>query len=533
MKKLLSLTLALAMCFSLVAVSASADFNRSSHSGKTYGTPDDSYDSGFNMDEPEPPYDFDEPEMMPGEFEDSYSDYEDEAFDFGRRPGPGERTGKDDEPERDFEDEFDEDFAYEPIYATGTFGEDIEWTLDGGLLTVSGSGRMYDPTRDTYETGETWLDYADNICYAVIEDGVEDISAFAFYNCYNLTGVEIPESVTEIGYEAFHGCEQLQVVEIPESVTEISELAFSGCTALETVNVPSGVSTLKYGVFSECFMLSDVTLNSGLTYIDDDAFFYNESLEAIVIPGTVKIIGDAFDGCESLVSVIFTGSKPIMADDAFSGSIVYYPADRESWADAELYGAYMMPIDFNHIGELVAAALAEEPETAEAEAAAEPAEEITGVEENETAELTEEPGIEAEEEEGTASAELTEAGAAVEPVIPADSEDEAEAESIPNPDVTSPSEADLEDVTLDKMFVFPDEDSYLDEYKAMTVDTLGGVVVYASYGDCYQQATLSRKASVTAIAQQDDMTCVLYTGRGGVLRAGWIKTADLAEVELP
>ena len=96
---------------------------------------------------------------------------------------------------------------YEPvitIVAEGTFGRNLTWKLDSaGTLTISGTGDI--PSFDGYLTpwdGEE-ASYGGQIKKVVIEPGVTSIGWGAFYNCYNLTSVTIPESITRIAYEAF------------------------------------------------------------------------------------------------------------------------------------------------------------------------------------------------------------------------------------------------------------------------------------------------------------------------------------------
>ena len=55
---------------------------------------------------------------------------------------------------------------------------------------------------------------------------VTRIGEHAFYGCWCLTSVTIPDSVTSIGEAAFEGCSGLTSVTIPDSVTSIGSYAF-------------------------------------------------------------------------------------------------------------------------------------------------------------------------------------------------------------------------------------------------------------------------------------------------------------------
>ncbi len=58
----------------------------------------------------------------------------------------------------------------------------------------------------------------------------------AFYKCYNLTSVTIPEGVTAIGDQAFYECRDLISVIIPGSMATIGEAAFQGCGNLNSIS---------------------------------------------------------------------------------------------------------------------------------------------------------------------------------------------------------------------------------------------------------------------------------------------------------
>jgi hypothetical protein len=57
----------------------------------------------------------------------------------------------------------------------------------------------------------------------------------AFYGCYSLTSITIPNSVTSISNRAFFGCDSLKEIIIPDSVTSIGCDVFSYCNSLKEV----------------------------------------------------------------------------------------------------------------------------------------------------------------------------------------------------------------------------------------------------------------------------------------------------------
>ncbi len=129
---------------------------------------------------------------------------------------------------------------------SGTCGDNLTWTLENGVLTISGTGQM--------RADKPWGVNAD-IRSIVLEEGVENtaMSVFSYYTA--LTSVTIPSSLTHIGDGTFSGCTALESIVIPEGVTHIGKQAFCNCTGLRTVRLPRS-----------------------LTRIGDEAFYYTVSL---------------------------------------------------------------------------------------------------------------------------------------------------------------------------------------------------------------------------------------------------------------
>ena len=62
---------------------------------------------------------------------------------------------------------------------SGSCGKDVAWSLEGGLLTVYGSGAMTDYSE---ELPAPWAQYAEQITAVSVKQGVESVGAFAFFN---------------------------------------------------------------------------------------------------------------------------------------------------------------------------------------------------------------------------------------------------------------------------------------------------------------------------------------------------------------
>lgn len=129
-----------------------------------------------------------------------------------------------------------------------------------------------------------------------IANSIENIEAFAFYECYNLTGLTLGTGLLDIGENAFGGCTSLSNLVIPDNVTELGNLAFVNCDAL-----------------------TNLTLGNSLISIGEGTFGYCQALISLTIPSSVESIGtECFYGCDSLNEVVFDGDAPIVGSDVFA-----------------------------------------------------------------------------------------------------------------------------------------------------------------------------------------------------------------------
>ncbi len=139
-----------------------------------------------------------------------------------------------------------------------------------------------------------------------IKAGTTEINEYAFYKCYALTSVSLPNSVTSIGSSAFSSCSNLTSVTLPNSGISIGSSAFSSCSSLTNIILPSSVTSIGEYAFYKCSNLSSVTFgeNSQLTSIGEYAFSYCSNLSSISLPEGVKSIGNrAFYHCRNLSSI--------------------------------------------------------------------------------------------------------------------------------------------------------------------------------------------------------------------------------------
>ena len=144
---------------------------------------------------------------------------------------------------------------------------------------------------------------------------VTSIVNYAFFNCYSLTSIEIPNSVISIGYFAFSHCSSLTSIQIPNSVTSIGVTAFEYCESLTSIVVDAG--NTKYDSRNGCNAIIETASNTliagckntiisnSITGIGKSAFSGCSGLTSIEIPNSVTTIGDGtFSGCSGLTSIV-------------------------------------------------------------------------------------------------------------------------------------------------------------------------------------------------------------------------------------
>ena len=156
------------------------------------------------------------------------------------------------------------------VIQSGSCGTNVTFVLnDDGTLVISGSGDMknYD-----WPSSVPWYDNSSKIIKAQIEDGVTSIGREAFYYCYGLTSITIPNSVTSIGNDAFYQCSGLTSITIPNSVKSIGDMAFRECSGLTSITIGNSVTSIGGYAFYQCSGLTSITIGNSVTSIGNYAF---------------------------------------------------------------------------------------------------------------------------------------------------------------------------------------------------------------------------------------------------------------------
>ena len=208
-------------------------------------------------------------------------------------------------------------------------GSEVTWTVTKGagsdnydVLTISGSGEM-----NKYKKNKTpWNDFPSLIKTIVIDEGVTNISQYAFYEFVNVTSdITIPASVTSIGNDAFYGVSKNTTAGIHISAAEGSALVSIGESVFYSANASIDLSPCtSLTAFNETYVFNrvtkDVILPSSLTSICKWAFnrylngaFLGDHAYVVVPDGKALSVTITLDeGTESVVLEPTDGKADIL-----------------------------------------------------------------------------------------------------------------------------------------------------------------------------------------------------------------------------
>lgn len=159
--------------------------------------------------------------------------------------------------------------------------------------------------------------------YNGTEYTVVGIGHQAFYDCYSLMSVTLPQSIKHIDSYAFHNCKSVVNISIPEGVKRIESGTFQYCSALAKIAIPKGITYIGDVAFDGCSSLTTFAIPDGVTDVYYATFNNCPSLTSVTIPNTVKHIGvRAFDGCPSLTSIVIPQSVTYIEQNAFTSPLL-------------------------------------------------------------------------------------------------------------------------------------------------------------------------------------------------------------------
>ncbi|MDE5848286.1 MAG: leucine-rich repeat protein [Muribaculaceae bacterium] len=215
----------------------------------------------------------------------------------------------------------------ESVYFEGLFYEIVtSWE--------SGSAKEHVCVVAGEEYGKYYGDVVvpDKIVFNNVEYPVAEIGYYAFYNCYDLMSVILPESVISIDYGAFQNCINLREIRLPSTLLSLNSHCFDNCRSLTTIELPESLIALGDYCFTTCMSLMEIRLPEGLKSIGEGCFQTCRALKSLSIPPSVSHIGGwcfcdgpKFIDFEESDDVLYLGVSPMSGSYGYNSVKIQRP----------------------------------------------------------------------------------------------------------------------------------------------------------------------------------------------------------------
>ena len=188
--------------------------------------------------------------------------------------------------------------------------------------------------------GESAFRHCNALKEVKLNEGIENIHNYVFYESFNLSKVNFPStlqkiyrqafqstSLTEVkisdglvllDYAVFYNCDKLTEVELPDTITTMGTQVFDECDNLVKANFPSGMTYIPASTFRKT-SVSEMTIPDGVTAIHEYAF-NNSKLKEITIPeSVVEIRHNAFN-TSLLQKLVIPANAKTLGEAAFANN---------------------------------------------------------------------------------------------------------------------------------------------------------------------------------------------------------------------
>ena len=181
------------------------------------------------------------------------------------------------------------------------------------LWHIYGYSNPLNSGADLYLNGEM-------VTELTIPDGITEIGN-SFTGCGSIEEVILPEGVKSIRYEAFSNCFNLKSISLPSSLESIGASAFNNCNNLASVYITDlekwccvelETESDRFGLYEEGEFPNPLSKGA-------DLYLNNEKVIDLIIPSSVKTLGNSFTGCGSIISVTIPTTTTTINDNAFEG----------------------------------------------------------------------------------------------------------------------------------------------------------------------------------------------------------------------
>ena len=219
---------------------------------------------------------------------------------------------------------------------SGECGDNVYWQFDefSGNLLIYGEGVIDDAMTFDDEIGDFVFD----------EETGDYIITSPWYSFKDkITSLDIEEGITEIGIAAFYGCYYLTDVKLPDTLEVLGAAAFCDCIRLEKLDIPDSVKVIYDGNFNE-IAIKEIVLPKSLEslplLVDDEEYDFNMCcyLESVTIPAQVGAFEAVISSINPSIRNIYNNSMEALIKFDNSGVSNYWCADEKS---AEIMSVYI------------------------------------------------------------------------------------------------------------------------------------------------------------------------------------------------
>ena len=159
-------------------------------------------------------------------------------------------------------------------------GDNLYWEYADGVLTITGTGEMYDFLA---AIDAPWYDVCDSIISITMPEEITKIGDYAFGGCSLVGSITIPKSVKEIGRRAFEECTSLARIvfegELPLHLLNSSRESFDSVFANVMADMEINKLNIEHG--NE---LADLGANVSVENIVYKRKFMTGIWEALILP---------------------------------------------------------------------------------------------------------------------------------------------------------------------------------------------------------------------------------------------------------
>ncbi|MBR4942354.1 MAG: leucine-rich repeat domain-containing protein [Clostridia bacterium] len=207
--------------------------------------------------------------------------------------------------------------------------------------------------------GNSAFENCDSLETAVFA-AAEEVGERAFYGCHVLSKLKIKKDLSQVGNYAFAECRLLKTFTMPDGVRSIGIRAFDGCESLVKLVIPDTVTSIGRYAFSGTPWKSDA---EGYVVVGDGilAAAGTDMGPDVVIPDSVRYVGDAFEDRSDILTVAMSVSVTEIGDGAFRNctklSSVNVPASVTKIGAYAFYGCselenVTLPGELSEVGRL-------------------------------------------------------------------------------------------------------------------------------------------------------------------------------------